>query len=103
MLKGRGFTAGQAALKATKCKVTKHEKSCLENQHVFIPFAFDTFGFLAPNAVELLNRVQSIMYSNVISRRSTNVVFKRIGFIIQKGLAVQLFVNFHSYSLYDDN
>nr|GEX27491.1 RNA-directed DNA polymerase, eukaryota, reverse transcriptase zinc-binding domain protein [Tanacetum cinerariifolium] len=31
-----GFTAGQAALKASSCKVTKHEKACIENQHVFI-------------------------------------------------------------------
>nr|GEZ20429.1 putative reverse transcriptase domain-containing protein [Tanacetum cinerariifolium] len=44
-----------AALKAASCKVTKHEKACIENQHVFIPFAFDTFGFLASEAVELLN------------------------------------------------
>nr|GEW35853.1 auxilin-like protein [Tanacetum cinerariifolium] len=56
-LSGRGFTVGQTALKAASCKVTKHEKACIENQHVFIPFAFDTFGFLAPEAVELLNRV----------------------------------------------
>ncbi|GKD41187.1 hypothetical protein Tco_1261394 [Tanacetum coccineum] len=47
-LSSRGFTAGQAALKAASCKVTKHEKACIENQHVFIPFASDTFGFLAP-------------------------------------------------------
>ncbi|KAM0063138.1 putative exostosin [Helianthus debilis subsp. tardiflorus] len=41
------FTVGQAALKAASGKVIKHEKACLDNQHVFIPFAFDTFGFLA--------------------------------------------------------
>ncbi|GJZ43324.1 hypothetical protein Tco_0590579 [Tanacetum coccineum] len=50
-----GFTMGQDALKAASCKVTKHEKACIENQHVFIPFAFDTLGFLAPEAMELLN------------------------------------------------
>ncbi|GJW89039.1 putative reverse transcriptase domain-containing protein [Tanacetum coccineum] len=54
-LSSRGFTAGQATLKAASCKVTKHDKACIENQHVFIPFAFDTFGFLAPEAVELLS------------------------------------------------
>nr|GEW99157.1 putative reverse transcriptase domain-containing protein [Tanacetum cinerariifolium] len=54
-LSSRGFIAGQAALKAASGKVTKHEKACIENQHVFIPFAFDTFGFLAPEAVELLS------------------------------------------------
>ncbi|GKD48808.1 hypothetical protein Tco_1277784 [Tanacetum coccineum] len=30
-LSSRGFTAGQAALKAASCKVTKHEKTCIEN------------------------------------------------------------------------
>ncbi|GJZ88958.1 putative reverse transcriptase domain-containing protein [Tanacetum coccineum] len=89
-LSSRGFTAGQTALKAASSKVTKHEKTCIENQHVFISFAFDTFGFLAPEAVELLSRVQRVMHSNVMTPRSTNVVFKRIGFAIQKGLAAQL-------------
>ncbi|GKB74539.1 putative reverse transcriptase domain-containing protein [Tanacetum coccineum] len=89
-LSSRGFTVGEAALKAASCKVTKHEKACFENQHVFIPFAFDTFGFLAREAVELLTRVQRVMNSNVMTPRSTNVVFNRIGFAIQKGLAVQL-------------
>ncbi|GJW78979.1 glutamate receptor 2.8-like protein, partial [Tanacetum coccineum] len=79
-----------AALKAVSCKVAKHEKACIENQHVFIPFAFDTFGFLAPEAVELLTRVQRVMNSNIMTPRSINVVFNRIGFAIQKGLAVQL-------------
>ncbi|GJV88535.1 putative reverse transcriptase domain-containing protein [Tanacetum coccineum] len=89
-LSSRGFTAGQAALKAVLGKVTKHEKACIENQHVFIPFAFDTFGFLAPEAVELLSRVQRVMHNNVMTPRSTDVVFKRIGFAIQKELAAQL-------------
>ncbi|GKE45440.1 putative reverse transcriptase domain-containing protein [Tanacetum coccineum] len=53
-LSSRGFTVGQASLKAVSGKVTKHEKACIKNQHVFIPFAFDTFGFLAPEAVELV-------------------------------------------------
>ena len=102
-LRAGGFTAGHAALKAATNKVTKHERSCMENQHVFIPFAFDTFGFLAPDAVELLKRVQRIMHSNVISPRSSDVVFKRISFTIQKGLAAQLVARLPSHSLYDDN
>ncbi|GJY73665.1 hypothetical protein Tco_0478096 [Tanacetum coccineum] len=89
-LSSRGFTAGQAALKAASGKVTKHKKACIENQHVFIPFAFDTFGFLAPEAVELLSRVQRVMHSNIMTPRSTDVVFKRIGFAIQKRLVAQL-------------
>nr|GFA89270.1 putative reverse transcriptase domain-containing protein [Tanacetum cinerariifolium] len=86
-LSSRGFTTGQAALKVASCKVTKHEKACFENQHVFILFVFDTFGFLALEAVELLSRVQQVMHNNVMKPRSTDVVFKRIGFVIQKGLA----------------
>jgi hypothetical protein len=30
------------------------------------------------------------MHSNVVSPKSMNVVFKRLGFAIQKGLAAQL-------------
>ncbi|GJT83755.1 hypothetical protein Tco_1058097 [Tanacetum coccineum] len=41
-------------------------------------------------AVELLTRVQRVMNSNVMTPRSTNVVFNRIDFAIQKGLAAQL-------------
>ncbi|KAJ0449292.1 putative exostosin [Helianthus annuus] len=82
--------AGISALKAASGKVTKHEKACLDNQHVFIPFAFDTFGFLTPEAVDLLSRVQRVMHSNVMTPRSMNVVFKRLSFVIQKGVAAQL-------------
>ncbi|GJT40223.1 hypothetical protein Tco_0940088 [Tanacetum coccineum] len=89
-LSSHGFIASQAALKAASCKVTKHKKTYIKNQHVFISFAFDTFGFLAPEAVELLNRVQRVMHINVMTPRSTDVVFKRFGFAIQKGVAAQL-------------
>jgi hypothetical protein len=41
----RDFIAGHAALKAASKKVAKHE---------FILFAFDTFGFLAPDVVDIL-------------------------------------------------
>jgi hypothetical protein len=30
------------------------------------------------------------MHSNVVSPKSVNVVFQRLGFVIQKGLAAQL-------------
>ncbi|GJS71533.1 hypothetical protein Tco_0704374 [Tanacetum coccineum] len=89
-LSGRSFIVGHAALKVASCKMTKHEKSCIKNQHVFILFAFETFGFLAPEAVELLNRVQRVMNSNVMTHRSINVIFCRISFAIQKRLAAQL-------------
>ncbi|KAJ0793029.1 putative exostosin [Helianthus annuus] len=77
------FTVGQTGLG----KVIKHEKACLDNQHVSIPFVFDTFGFLTPKAVDLLSRVQRVMHSNVMTRRSMDVVFKRLSFAIQNGVA----------------
>ncbi|KAL8243352.1 hypothetical protein R6Q59_009610 [Mikania micrantha] len=80
-----GFVAGQAE----SDKVAKHEKACLENQHVFTPFAFDTFGFLAPESVNFLNRVQRVMNSNVTALRTQKIVFSRIRFAIQKGVAAR--------------
>lgn len=89
-LRDNGFVAGQAALKAESSKAAKHEKACLENQHVFIPFAFDTFGFLAPEAGEFLTRVQRVVQSNCSTPKKQNFIFSRIGFAIQKGVAAQL-------------
>nr|GEU32727.1 auxilin-like protein [Tanacetum cinerariifolium] len=51
-LSSQGFTVCKAALKVASCKVTKHEKTCIKSQHLFIPFAFDTFGFLALETVQ---------------------------------------------------
>jgi hypothetical protein len=50
-------------------------------------FSFDIFGFLAPDVVDLLQRVQKIIQNNVVSSRSMDVIFKRIDFAIQKELA----------------
>ncbi|GKF73074.1 hypothetical protein Tco_0219406 [Tanacetum coccineum] len=61
---------------------SRNEKACLENQHVFIPFAFDTFGFLAPEAEEFLNRVQRVVQSNFSTPKTQNFIFSRIGFAI---------------------
>jgi hypothetical protein len=41
-LRDGDFTMGWGAIKAASNKMTKHEKVCYDNQHVFIPFAFDT-------------------------------------------------------------
>jgi hypothetical protein len=62
-------------LKAASSKMTKYEKACSDNQHVFIPFAFNTFSFLASNVVNLLKIVQKVMHSNILSHKSMNVVF----------------------------
>jgi hypothetical protein len=51
------FNVGRATLKAAPSKMAKYEKVCSDNQHVFISFAFDTFDFLTPEAVNLLKRI----------------------------------------------
>jgi hypothetical protein len=38
----------------------------------------------------LKKRIERIMYDNIVSPRSVNVVFQRLRFTIQKDLAVQL-------------
>jgi hypothetical protein len=75
---GWGFYCGRVALKAALSKMAKHIKVCSDNQHVFIPFAFDTFGFLAPDV--------EVRHCNVVSPKSINVVFQRLNFAIPKGL-----------------
>lgn len=39
------FSLGYATLEVTSSKMVKHENVCSNNQHTFIPFAFDTFLF----------------------------------------------------------
>jgi hypothetical protein len=88
------FIVGQEVLKAASSKMTKHEKTCYDNQHVL--FAFDTFDFLAPETVNLLKRIQKVVHSNVVSSRSTNINFQILNFAIQKGLMAQLVVRLPS-------
>ena len=89
-LRETGFVAGQASRKAESKKVDKHAKACADNQHVFIPLAFDTFGSLAPEAIRFLTRVQRVVHSNVSSLGGQGYVFSRLEFAIQKGVAAQL-------------
>ncbi|RHN66079.1 hypothetical protein MtrunA17_Chr3g0086871 [Medicago truncatula] len=51
------FTVGRISLKTASSKIAEHEKAFSDNQHAFIPFVFDTFGFLASEVVDLLHRV----------------------------------------------
>jgi hypothetical protein len=57
------------------------------------------FGFLALDAVNMLKKVQRVMHSNVVSHRSLDIVFKRIGFAIQKRLTAQLVIYLPSIQL----
>jgi hypothetical protein len=76
-LRTETFTMWQTTLKVASSKVAKHEKTCYNSQHAFIPFAFDIFGFLTPEVVSLLQRVQKMINSNVMSFRTMNVVFQK--------------------------
>ena len=77
-LRDSGFVAGRAVVKSEQKKMDKHEQACEENQHAFVPFAFDTFGSLAPGAVRFLERVQRVVHSNVSYPRGQGFVFSRI-------------------------
>ena len=85
-----GFVAGQAVLKEETKKVDKHAKACTENQHLFVPFAFDTFGSLAPDDVRFLDRVRKVVHNNVTTPRGQDYVYSRICFAIQRGVTAQL-------------
>jgi hypothetical protein len=80
--------------------VNKHEKTDYDNQHAFISFAFNTFDFLAQEAVNILKIVQRVMHINVVSPRSLDGVFKRIGFAIKTMLAAQLVACFPFIQVY---
>ena len=82
------FTVGQITFKDASSKVIKHDNACFDNQHIFISFAFDTFVFLAPKAVDILRKVQRVMYNNVMSPMFMNVVFTNINVVNQKSLTV---------------
>ncbi|KAK2412437.1 hypothetical protein QL285_047629 [Trifolium repens] len=95
-LETEDFTVGHAVLKAASTKVTKHEKTYSDNQHIFIPLAFDTFGFLVPETVDLLKKVQRVMHSNIMSLRSLNVVFERLILSSKKVWRCSLLSTYHS-------
>lgn len=64
----------QTSVTVVFSKVVKNEKSCSNNQHIFILFTFDTSDFLAPLIIDLLQRSQSKRSQRLINR---NVVFPR--------------------------
>lgn len=98
-LMSENYIVGKTTLKVVSYRVTKHKKSCMENQILFIPFMFDTFSFLTLDVVEMPHIFQWVMYWNVITLRSKDVVFKRIIFVTQTTLATQLVACFPSNSM----
>ncbi|KAJ0743220.1 putative exostosin [Helianthus annuus] len=84
-LRENGFVVGQAIRKAESKKVDKHAKACTDNQHAFVPFAFDNFGSLAPEAIRLLTRVQKVVNSSCSSTGGQGFVFNMLEFAFRKG------------------
>ncbi|KAL4586308.1 hypothetical protein LXL04_010944 [Taraxacum kok-saghyz] len=52
------FIVGQILLKASTCKVTKHDRTYTKNQYMFMSFVFDIFRFGCVRCLEFLNRIQ---------------------------------------------
>lgn len=52
------FSVIHIVLRAATYKVTKHEKTSIDNQHIFI-----SFTFLAAEDVELVNRGMRVMHN----------------------------------------
>ncbi|KAJ0836363.1 hypothetical protein HanRHA438_Chr16g0766111 [Helianthus annuus] len=77
-LRENGFVAGQAARKAESKKVDKQAKACVENQHVFVPFVFDTFGSLAPEVIHFLTMVQRVIHNNCSASGGQGFVFENV-------------------------
>jgi hypothetical protein len=48
------------------------------------PLVFDTFDFIAPEAIDLLKKIHRVIHSNVITPRSIDVVFRRLGLLYKK-------------------
>lgn len=61
--KNECFMARQPILKVSICKIYKHDKACIINHYVFIPFTFDRFCFLAPKVAVEINRAQRFMHT----------------------------------------
>ncbi|KAJ0470936.1 hypothetical protein HanIR_Chr14g0724201 [Helianthus annuus] len=72
-LRKNGFVAGQASRKLESKKVDKHAKAYAKNQHVSVPFAFDTFGSLAPEGIKFLTRIQRVIHNNCNSEMGDDV------------------------------
>jgi hypothetical protein len=82
------FAVGQTTLKVASSKLAKHEKVCSDNQHINMFLYHLFFTLLVSYHQRLLTFYMVFKKScitNVMSPRSMNVVYTRIGFVIQKG------------------
>jgi hypothetical protein len=82
---------GFKALEAEKNKVKKHEEACFNSGFGFKPFAMDVFGVLAPKSISFLKRIRTkLIYKfEYPSYMASAIVFRRISFSVQLGVARQ--------------
>jgi hypothetical protein len=71
----------QAALKVPLSKLANFKKKCYDYQDTFIPFMFDILSFRS-EVVDIFKRFSRIMYNNIVSFKSLEIVFKRIDYAI---------------------
>lgn len=70
-----------------QAKLVNKKNASLENQHVFIHFAFDTFGFLVIEFAVFQNMVKRVVHSKFSASKTQSIDFSRIGLAIQKRIA----------------
>lgn len=99
-LRDNELVAGHVVAKIESCKVAKHEKNYLQNQHFFYSMPFDSFGFLAPKVMNFLTKIQRIIHSNVLTPKEHNFVFSKLGFTLENRVTTQFDACFQATLLY---
>ena len=86
------FRPGAAAGCAEENKYRKHFDACNTAGFFFTAFAVDTFGVLAPDAVAFLYRLARLLETSqgIPSYLAKQLVFRRVSFAVQLGVARQL-------------
>ena len=86
------FIPGALAQWAEDDKYKKHLSACNAAGYDFTAFAVDTFGVLAPDAKHFLLRLAARLErcKNYPSYLAKQLVFRRVSFAIQLGVARQL-------------
>jgi hypothetical protein len=89
---GQSFTGLLAISQAVKRKHDKHDLACSSSGYDFMAFGFDTFGGFSEEATQLVSRLQRGLTQQMQVRDSVIIRYswRRIGFAIFKGLAMQL-------------
>ena len=89
-----GFVPGGAVAKAALHKLVAYRVvlRCQPPRVIFRPFAFDTFGGLHQEAIDLLSRLQGIVWQASVSHDDVvwYSTFRRVSFAIARAVGRQL-------------